>query len=221
MMLSLGCAGAALGGADMRAQQMVQEEVRRELEAIKADRAREAAKRADVDAELLLALEDIETRLERLENQLRDLLDGLGRTQPRPLQQGPAVVDGPTPQDARSVYEAAYLQVTRGHYDLAISAMDEFVRQYSASDLADNAIYWIGESHYAQHRFNQAVEAFVRLIDAYPDGDKVPAALLKLGYTFAEMGDAPTSRRYLESVIDQHPGSEEAALARTRLEGSR
>ncbi len=216
-----GCAGTALGGgAELQAVRATQGEMRRELADLKQAEAREAEKRGDADAEILLALDDLEARLERIENQLRDLMDGLGRTLARTSAPEPAPVgDAPpvTSQDPRGLYEAAYLQVTRGQYDLAVNAMEDFVRQFPSSDLADNAVYWIGESYYAMRRFNQAVEAFVRLIDAYPRGDKVPAAMLKLGYAFSEMGDAATARRYWTSLVEKYPDREEAALARTRL----
>lgn len=231
----LGCAGTSLTeNADIDALRqtsvMTQEDVRAVRELLES---RETGN-SDATAEILLTLEDLEARFDRLEAQLTDLLDGLARYQ-RPGS-GPGVAPAPggtasdpggsqippppvsgTPADPRSEYEAAYLEVTRGHYDAAVVAFEAFVRAHPSSDLADNAIYWIGESHYASRDFNRAAEAFVRLIDSYPSGDKVPAAMLKLGFAFQENGDTAAARRYLETLTERFPKSEEAAKARARL----
>jgi tol-pal system protein YbgF len=213
-----GCAAGTFGGrsAEIDAERRRQEEIRQGIQEIKRLQEEEAKRRIDREAEILLTLEDLEGRLERLDYQLRDLLDGLSRAPVRPSPSGST--SGETSlEDPRSAYEAAYLEVTRGHYDLAADAFEEFIRKFPASDLTDNATYWIGECRYAQRDFNRAVEAFVRLIDTYPSADKVPAAMLKLGYTFAEMGDTAAARRYLQGLVDQFPGTDEAAKARERL----
>jgi tol-pal system protein YbgF len=187
-----------------------------------------AAKNSSAD--LIPLLEDLSSRMDRLENQLRDLLDGLARSRPagRAAPDAAAAASGdtfdgeagaaPSPvNEARELYEVAYTEVTRGHYDLAITSFQEFLDRYPNDDLADNALYWIGESHYVQREFQAAVDSFVRLLDTYPKGDKVPAALLKLGYAFAEEGDLETSQRYLERLVAEYPTSDEAQKARERM----
>lgn len=214
-----GCAAGALGGrsAEIDAERRRQEEIRQGIQEIKRLQEEEAKRRIDREAEILLTLEDLEGRLERLDYQLRDLLDGLSRAPVRPAPSG-ATGGGALIEDPRSAYEAAYLEVTRGHYDLAADAFEAFIRKFPTSDLTDNATYWIGECRYAQRDFNRAVEAFVRLIDTYPNADKVPAAMLKLGYAFAEIGDTAAARRHLQGLVDQFPDTDEAAKARERLE---
>jgi tol-pal system protein YbgF len=237
-----GCAGRSLTAtADIDALRQTSVTTQEELRELRSLVEQSADRRTDTDAELLLAIEDLEARFARIEAQLVDLLDGLARFQaprsaaPAPAGAGtgddipegamppPGVAAGEppsmvaTPGNPRSRYEAAYLDVTRGNYDAAITAFESFVRDYPSDDLADNAVYWIGECYYAKREFNRAAEAFVRLIDAYPSGDKVPAAMLKLGFAFQENGDPVAARRYLETLVDRFPESEEATKARARL----
>jgi TolA-binding protein len=41
--------------------------------------------------------------------------------------------------------------------------------------------------------------------------------MLKLGFAFQENGDLVAARRYLETLVDRFPESDEAAKARARL----
>jgi len=205
--------------ADLEATRATQQQILDELKQQRQEQADQAERRSNADAEMLLSLEDLEARIDRVENQLRDLLDGLSRVgggAPVPPPGGTDLSGAPNP-DPRSQYEAAYLEVTRGNYDLAVSAFEEFLRLNPSTDLSDNAVYWIGESYYAQEKYDQATEAFVRLMDVYPDGDKVPAAMLKLGYAFIAQGDTEAGCRYLQTLVDRFPSSEEAGLAKARL----
>ncbi|MFN2239952.1 MAG: hypothetical protein ABR524_11220 [Thermoanaerobaculia bacterium] len=55
------------------------------------------------------------------------------------------------------------------------------------------------------------------MITRYPRSDKVPAALLKKGYSYLEIGERAQGIVQLQYVIHEHPGSQEANLARQRL----
>lgn len=216
-----GCAGTTMTStAELDALKGSVDATRREVQALRQSQSAPDPSANDL-AEVLLTLEDVETRLDRIEAQLIDLLDGLSRTQAeaRPVTD-PGVLNPPAQggaTDARGAYEAAYLEVTRGNYDRAIAAFGDFLRQHPSTDLSDNAVYWIGECHYVKREFNRSVEAFVRLMDTYPGGDKVPAALLKLGFAFQELGDRDAARRYLNELIDRFGSSDEAAKAQERL----
>ena len=85
------------------------------------------------------------------------------------------------------------------------------------SDLADNAQYWIGESFYAQRDFDRAIQEFLQAVDGYPGGDKHPAALLKIGYSFLQTGDRDSARSYLKRLVEEFPNSDEAELARNKI----
>jgi tol-pal system protein YbgF len=137
----------------------------------------------------------------------------------------PAVADStlgasgtaPSEAEAKRVYDQAYWDLTRGNYSLAVLGFREYLRRNPKSELADNAQYWVGECFYAQRDFNQAISEFLKVVEQYPRGDKVPAALLKTGYSYLQLEDKATARRYLNQVIEQYPQSDEAALAKNKL----
>jgi TolA-binding protein len=132
---------------------------------------------------------------------------------------------------ASDLYQTAYIDFTRGHYNLAIAAFREYVRLYPGTPLAEKAQYWIGESHFSLARGHQtrgeadravqelerAVQEFRRVVITYPRGDRVPAALYKEALALAELGQFPLAEARLQFLIDQFPSTEEAAQAKDEL----
>ncbi len=126
----------------------------------------------------------------------------------------------PTPEradPARVDYEQARKTLDNKDYRNAIIRFKEFIVKHPKSDYADNAQYWIGESHYALKQFDQAILEFDAVRRKYSSGDKVPAALLKQGFAFAELGDKGDARLILQELIALYPQSQEAVLAQQKV----
>jgi tol-pal system protein YbgF len=120
-------------------------------------------------------------------------------------------------EDYKKAYDAAYLEITRRSYDLAVTGFREFIKKYPGSSLADNAQYWIGESFYAQKKYREAAAEFEKVIAQYPNQDKVPAAMLKAGLCHQDMGDKAKATSVWQSLLKRYPKSQEALLAREKL----
>jgi len=129
------------------------------------------------------------------------------------------VLDSATGESAlvKKDYELGWQAMEKRDYRLAISRFKEFLKKYPKSNLADNAQYWIGESHYGLREFDQAIIEFDAVRRRYPQGEKVPAALLKQGYAFAELGEKVNARLLLQEVMEKFPETPEAAKAKMRL----
>jgi tol-pal system protein YbgF len=134
-----------------------------------------------------------------------------------PVQQQPPATGGGSGADPKSLYDAAYNDYLKGSYDLALRGFQEYLDNFPNTDLADNAVYWIGESYYRQRRFRQAIEQFDAVLSRYPRSEKIPGALLKKGYSHLELGERSQGVVQLQHVIRQYPTSDEANLARQRL----
>ncbi|HSS45013.1 MAG TPA: tol-pal system protein YbgF, partial [Thermoanaerobaculia bacterium] len=93
----------------------------------------------------------------------------------------------------------------------------EYLETYPTTDLSDDARYWIGESHYAQKRYQDAITDFDRLLKDWPKSDKAAVALLKKAYALLELDQKPEAVVQLQYVIHEYPSAEEARLARARL----
>ncbi|MEO0094094.1 MAG: tol-pal system protein YbgF [candidate division WOR-3 bacterium] len=184
-------------------------------------------------AELLLALKaDLGYRLERT-NEKIDYLDakfedtqsrlvriaqklGLRTTQVEEPKADTVIQSG-TGVDPEALYNTAYLDYTRGNFDLAIQGFQEYLKLYPDTDLSDNAQYWIGEAYFTKNEWQMALIEFEKVEKNYPQGNKLPAALYKIGLCYLNMKLRNKGKEYLNRVVKEFPNSPEAKLAKERL----
>jgi tol-pal system protein YbgF len=119
--------------------------------------------------------------------------------------------------EAIGLYRKAYEALRAGRRDEATQEFKDFLRAYPASDLADNSQYWLGECYYDRKDYTQAVREFRRVIERYPNGNKVPDALLKVGFSYLALGSAEAGRQTLTQLQRSYPRHEAAVLAGARL----
>ncbi len=114
-------------------------------------------------------------------------------------------------------YRAGLEAYQRGDYPKAIQALRGFATREPKSDLVPIARYWIGESYFAQRRYNEAILSYNEILVGAPKSERVPAALLRQAAAFFELGDKIDARLILQKLVADHPGSEEAAAAKRKL----
>ena len=134
-----------------------------------------------------------------------------GATAAAPAPSRPAGTDQQT-------YKAAFDLLQARRYDEAGKAFSQFLVDFPKSPLADNAQYWLGETHYVQARYKEALVEFQKVIDKYPMATKIPDAMLKVGYCQVELGHRDAARTALQQVMRQFPDTTAARLASQRLE---
>jgi tol-pal system protein YbgF len=118
---------------------------------------------------------------------------------------------------AQSLYDEGYTLYHQGRYVDAESTFRKFLQAHAGTELADNAQYWIGEARYARGDLEAALAAFRETASRFPEGNKVPDALLKAGETQAALGDTAGARDSYRDVIRRFPGTTAAAVAEDRL----
>ena len=69
-----------------------------------------------------------------------------------------------------------------------------------------------------QKDFKQAMKEFEKAVETYPQGDKVPAAMLKIGFCQQQLGNKAAARAAFEKLIQRFPNTEEARLAGTKVQ---
>ncbi len=122
------------------------------------------------------------------------------------------------PPSAKSLYDNALRDFTSGQYDLARQQFQDYLTYYGRSELAGNAQFYLGEIKYRQGDFEGAIREYEKVLAEYPASYKVPAAHFKKGYALLEMGERQAGIEALRTLIEKFPRSEEARLARERLE---
>ncbi|MCZ6911824.1 MAG: tol-pal system protein YbgF [Proteobacteria bacterium] len=118
----------------------------------------------------------------------------------------------------RDAYQAAIALLREGHYQDASVQFEQFLGQYPDSQFSDNAQYWYGETFYVTRKFSEALAAFQNVVSIYPRSQKVPDALLKIGYCDYELGYWDAARAALTRVTNEYPDTTAAHLAQRRME---
>lgn len=122
------------------------------------------------------------------------------------------------PQLERAAYERAFNLLKEGRYDLAVAAFKTFVQSYPQGRFTDNAQYWLGEANYVQRHFKVALNEFDKVVKNFPRSPKRADALLKMGYTYQELGQNDKARMSLNEVVMSYPNTTAARLAQKRLQ---
>jgi len=129
------------------------------------------------------------------------------------------------------IYQAAYIDFSKGAYQIAITNFREFIRRFPDHKLAGNAQYWVGEAHFslargytdgaqaerAQEELGKAIQEFRKVVANYARGEKTPAALYKEALALIELKQPQVAQARLQYLVDNFPQAEETPMARERL----
>src|SRR5207253_2444054 len=118
--------------------------------------------------------------------------------------------------------QQAYLVQLRGDMKTDLLAVQQQV--VSVQELtgqsqarAPDALYFIGES-FAGENPDSAAAVYQQVVKTYPNSSRAPSALYKLGLLAEQRGDKAAARQYFSRVIGSYPRSQEANLARDKLQ---
>lgn len=81
---------------------------------------------------------------------------------------------------AEQHYEKANELRKVADYDAAISEYEKAISSSPKSEIAQNARYWIAQSHFSARRFDVALSAFQKLLDESPTGTNVSSVKLMI-----------------------------------------
>jgi len=138
--------------------------------------------------------------------------------EPAPVRATPAPVSGPLQNAAiADSYRGALILFGKGRMADARAALQQVFDADPSGELADNALYWIGETYFAASDFTNAMRAYERVTKEYPEQNKAPDALFKIGLTFEKTGDLGMARKTFDEVIRRYPYSTAASSAKLEL----
>jgi TolA-binding protein len=189
-------------------------------------------------------LDDLNTRTEALGRQLRGSAAVPAPLPPTSTARPVAPAPPPAPAEStpgsrpstnalqpQDIYQAAYIDFSKGSYPLAIAGFREFLRRFPDHALAGAAQYWIGEAHFSLARgytnagqtekateaLEQAVQEFRKVQANYARSDKAATALYKEALALLDLKQPAVAQARLQYLVDNFPQAEEAPLARERL----
>jgi len=114
-------------------------------------------------------------------------------------------------------YQQAFKLLKQSQYDQAIKAFNTFLQAHPQNQYSDNAQYWMAEALYVKRQYEDAIKEYNNLVSNYPDSQKVPHGLLKIGYSYQELGKADEAKLWYTDVRQRFPGTTASRLATDRL----
>ena len=167
------------------------------------------------------AVDELKARLAKVSKQLDDMQTAQQNiTAPSAGATGggsPGAASAPAAPPADQLYNDGLRDYNANKNDLAAQEFTQYLQVYGNTDLAGNAQFYLGEIAYRQGNFAIAVQAYNKVLDQYPGGNKTAAAQLKKGYALLELGQRDAGVQELRSLISRYPKSPEALQARDRL----
>ncbi len=158
----------------------------------------------------------MQKRLDTIEQQLNVAVTPAANTAPeKPSAKSPPVAKK-MPDEER--YLLAKKAFDNGDMEAARKGFETLIAENPKSQHADNAQFWIGETYFRQKWYEKAILEYQKVIENYPSGNKVAAALLKQGFAFQNIGETSNARLVLKELIAKYPGTTEAEAAKRKLE---
>lgn len=102
----------------------------------------------------------------------------------------------------------------RGETDQMLMESQKFIEEYPNSNLTPIALFFTGRSYQKIDRPQEALAAFLKIIDEYPDYDNVPLAnknfdiplvIYELGVTYLDLGDEKKADEYFNIILGEYP----------------
>jgi tol-pal system protein YbgF len=121
---------------------------------------------------------------------------------------------GPGPDQ---MYDLSLQQLRRGSLGTARLGFREFLRVFPTHERAPDALFYVGET-WASESADSAAAVYQQVVKTYPNSPRAPSALYKLGLLAEQRGDKAAARTYYARVIAGYPRSDEANLARDKLQ---
>lgn len=179
--------------------------------------------------ELLERLDVLNARIAKLESggQAVAPVQPAPAPAPAPVPRAAAAVPAPAPQpkpaviasaDVADSYQKALMLVGQGKQAEARAAFQQVFDADPNGHLADNALFWIGETYFSAGDYPNAMRYYQRVINEFPGENKAPDAMFKLALSYVKTGDVGMARRTLGDCIKKYPYSAPAASAKLELQ---
>jgi TolA-binding protein len=119
--------------------------------------------------------------------------------------------------DAQELYDLSLQNLRRGSPLTAREGFRRLLADFPQHPLAPHALFFIGES-WEESEPDSAASAYEAVVEYFGDSQRAPMALYRLGLLAERRGDNAAAQVYYSRVIAGYPRSEEAELARLKLQ---
>ena len=121
--------------------------------------------------------------------------------------------------DKQYEFATSFLKV--GDYPTAEKAFREFVISNPDHELAGNAQFWYAETFRIRELYTDAASAYLEGYQKYPNGEKAPINLLKLGVSMVQIGEKDQGCKMINGVEKQYPKANQSIIQQAIYESKK
>ncbi|MDR1928499.1 MAG: tetratricopeptide repeat protein [Endomicrobium sp.] len=115
------------------------------------------------------------------------------------------------------LYQIAYADYLIGKYELAYSEFQYFISKYYDSEIAPQAIFYMGECLYCCGIWDKAIEEYKKIEKDYETSDLVPSARLKMALCYDMLSNNAEAFNIFSSIIKDFPERSESLMAKEKI----
>jgi tol-pal system protein YbgF len=120
--------------------------------------------------------------------------------------------------DEKSQYEYAINLLKQGDYETAEKAFTEFISIGDDKNYLSNSHFWLAETYYVRENFKDAAKNYLNLYQTFPNANKAPDALLKLGISLVNMQQKEQGCITFMQLQESYPEANSSIIDRSNLE---
>ena len=123
--------------------------------------------------------------------------------------------------DEESQYEYAINLLKQGDYETAEKAFTEFISIGDDKNYLSNSHFWLAETYYVRENYKDAAKNYLSLYQTFPNANKAPDALLKLGISLVNMQQKEQGCMTFIQLQESYPEANPSIIDRSNLEFKR
>jgi len=117
----------------------------------------------------------------------------------------------------KRLFDAAIELFRAGEFKQSAAQLRSMMDRFPDSAYMPSLVFWFGSANYAQREFKGAITSFTAFLKTYAEHPRAADARLNLGLAQADAGERAAARKTLQNVVDRHPESNAAVVAKERL----
>ena len=138
-----------------------------------------------------------------------------------PAEPPPPTTPALPPGTIKQQYEYAFSLLRQHEYAEAERALTAFIDKHPDDQLTGNAHYWLGETHYVRGDFRKAAGFFATGYKNFPESNKAPDNLLKLGMSLVSLDEIDNACFTFTQLAERFPGASPSIKQRAASESQR
>lgn len=205
---------ALINGKGLLDMQNQLEQIRQDVAQLKGDLEVVTHQLEDMRTKQSASYTDLDTRVRKLETLAQTVASG---QMPGSSTNGNGDAKSDVSQQESSAFAEAESLNQAGKYKEAFNAYDAFLKTYSGSKLAPDALYGMGYTQFALKSYKSSAATQQKFLDSYATHALAPNAMLNLANSQIQLGQIPAAKKTLKDLIAAYPSAEVTPSAQKRL----